>query len=243
MDIVGKILLGILISAGAVLVLYILFLLLFELFTPQKEYDRPQSFARKLLNFNTGIAVWLSRVDIKVTGMDALSDLPPYYLVSNHRSNFDPILTWYVLRKRPISFLTKESNLKIPVAGAMARRCCFYSLTRTDIRADIKTFNRTAELLKTGLVDIGVYPEGTRNPQDEMLPFHDGVFKIAQRAEAPIVVMTARGTDDIHKNWPLKRTTVCLDFLKIIPYADFAALNTHEIGENVRAIMEENLKK
>lgn len=34
-----------------------------------------------------------------------------------------------------------------------------------------------------------------------LLPFHNGVFKIAQKASVPIVVASIQGTEQIHKNW------------------------------------------
>ena len=67
-----------------------------------------------------------------------------------------------------------------------------------------------------------------------MLPFHDGVFKIAQRAEAPVVVVGIRGSEKVHSRAPWKKTVVYVDVLDIIGAETVKALSSHDISESVR---------
>lgn len=44
-----------------------------------------------------------------------------------------------------------------------------------------------------------IFPEGTRNKGDELLPFKDGAFKIAQKAGCLIIPVAICGTDNVWK--------------------------------------------
>ena len=65
---------------------------------------------------------------------------------------------------------------------------------------EVGSFTKAAELMKNDVVSVGVYPEGTRNRDGSLLPFHDGVFIIARKADVPIVVATIDGTEKIPYN-------------------------------------------
>ena len=112
--------------------------------------------------------------------------------VGNHRSNFDPIIEWLVLKPWDIAFISKGENFKIPFFGRIIRKCCFMPIDRENPRKALRTINKASDLLQSGEVSIGVYPEGTRSKTGELLPFHDGVFHIAKKAR---YVHQGNGTD------------------------------------------------
>ncbi len=220
---------------------YILMLVICPLFiSTKKEYPKNSRFFRWLLNSSTGIMRVLLRIRLDVTGKENIPD-GRFLLVSNHRSNFDPILTWYVFRKQDIAFISKEANFRIPFFGRMIRRCCFMAIDRENPRNAAKTINHAAGLIKNDEVSVGVYPEGTRSKKCVLLPFHAAVFKIAQKAQVPVVVMTIAGTEKIHKNRPFRKTVVHIDILKVISPEHLQKSKTSEISDEVRKYMEENL--
>ena len=51
-----------------------------------------------------------------------------------------------------------------------------------------------------------------------------------------------RGTENIRKNFPLRRTKVIMDIIDVIPYNMIEHMKTGEISELVRNMMEEHLK-
>ena len=160
----------------------------------------------------------------------------------NHRSKFDPILTWYAFGKEQLSFISKPENFRVPVYGRIIHRCLFMAIDRENPRNAMKTVNRAADLLKNDEVNVAVYPEGRRNYEEGLLPFHGAMFKIAQKANVPIVVMTAKGTYEIQKNFPLRRSHVELDVLEVIPAEEIKGMKTAAIGERVAAVMNKNLR-
>ena len=226
-----------------VFIAYVLFLFVCSLFvSSKKEYEDHSRFYRALLNGATALAMKIMRIRIHISGMEKVpQDTKKVLFVSNHRSNFDPIITWYVFKMWQIAFVSKASNFKIPIFGRFIRKCCFMAIDRENPRNALKTIHKAARLLQKGKVSIGVYPEGTRSKSCELLPFHNGVLKIAQRAEAPIVVLSISGTEQIHKNYPLHHTDVYLDVLEVIPSDVVTESKTDVLGGHIRTIIENKL--
>lgn len=227
----------------AVVVAYALFLAVCALLVnPHREYEQHSKFYRCVLNGVDRIALWGARVRIHADGLEKIpSDTKNILFVSNHRSNFDPIVTWKVLKKWNVAFVSKEANFKIPIMGRMIRKCCFLAIDRENPRNAMLTIRKAANLLENGQVSVGIYPEGTRSRECELLPFHNGVFKIAQKAQASVVVLAISGTEKIHKNFPLRATDVYLQVADVIGAEEVAGCRTAELGERARQKMEEHL--
>ena len=228
----------------ALLLLYVLLLGVCCLFVaPEKEYDKNSPFYRFLLDSATSAAMRLLRIRVYVSGIEKIPKDTKVLFVSNHRSNFDPIVTWYALKKWKIAFVSKPSNFKIPFFGRIVRKCCFMPIDRENPRNAIVTINKAAKLLKKQEVSVGIYPEGTRSKNCELLTFHNGVFKIAQKAEVPIVVLCVTGTEKISKRTPFRRTDVYLDVLEVFSAQGIKETKTEMIGTAVRRLIEMNIEK
>lgn len=206
-------------------------------------YDKDSEFYRFLLNIAASVACWGGRVRLHITGRELLPSDRRILFVGNHVSNYDPIITLYAFRKAKLAFISKASNFNLPWFGKIIRRCCFMDIDRENPRNAIVTINRAADLLNAQEVSIGVYPEGTRSKSAELLPFHNGVFKIAQKAETDIAVVSLIGTERIHKNFPLKRTDIYVDVLAIIPFSEIKGVKTDVIGSRVAELLHENRKR
>lgn len=202
----------------------------------KKIYMHNSGYFRFLLYLTTALTVFIGRIHIHTEGLEKLKDYSKqrFLVVSNHRSNFDPIVTWHILRKYDLAFLSKEENMHIFTFGRIIRKCCFMVIDRENPRNALKTLMTSAELIKNDEVSIAIYPEGTRNKGEGLLPFHNGVFKVAKMANVPIVVMSVNGTVDIQKNFPLRATDVNLKILDIIDPDKVQEMSTSAIGEIVR---------
>ena len=220
----------------SILLTYILVIIISSLFVDSKRiYDKHSRYYRILLQSFTSLTARVMGVRMHVSGLDKFTEAIPagqrFLLVQNHRSNFDPILTWYVLNKQDIAFVSKEKNMHIPFFGKIIRRCCFMSIDRENAREALKTIIKASELIKDNQVSIGIYPEGTRNKECKgLLPFHNGVFKIAQLAKVPVVITTIHGTENIHKNYLRRRTDVYMDITGVISAEDVGKMSTKELA-------------
>ncbi|MBR2445170.1 MAG: 1-acyl-sn-glycerol-3-phosphate acyltransferase [Clostridia bacterium] len=223
--------------------LYFLIPGFFALFVnPKKNYTKDSKLYRTILNAASVIALKIMRVKIQVSGAEKLTHGQKLLFVGNHRSNFDPIITWYALRDWKISYISKSGNFKIPIFGRIIRRCCFMAIDRESPRKAINTINQASELLKEQEVSVGVYPEGTRSKNGVLLPFHNGVLRIAQKANASIAVVVLKGTEKIHKNYPFHRTCVEMIIAEVIPAEQVCSTRSAELGDKIRNIIENNLK-
>lgn len=237
------ILLYVLASLLIILLLYVLILGICALFVDSsKEYNTHSTFYRWLLNGATAWGLRFARVKVCVTGMEKIPKNARVLFVGNHRSKFDPIVTWYIFRAWEPAFLSKEENFHVPVFGRIIRKCCFMAIDRENPREALKTIYKAAELIANDQVSIGVYPEGTRSKNNELLPFHNGVLKIAQRAKAPIIVIAIDGTEKIAKNYPLYKTKVYLDVADVIPVEEVCTAQSRELGERIRYRLETKLQ-
>ena len=228
----------ILLLVSIFLILPLTFLWIASLFIDKdQEYETDSPFYRKLLYLGTAVLLYPLRIKVHFTGKEKIPRTKKVMFVYNHVSNFDPILLWQELRRWDIAFLSKEENFKAPIFGRFAKRCCFMAIDRENPREALKTINKAAALLKNKAVSIGASPEGTRSKTGELLPFHDGVFKVAKKADAPVVVVRIRDTEKIRKNVLRRRSDVYYEVVDVIRPGDAEWKNVHMISERARKAM------
>lgn len=218
--------------------LYVLFLFIVSLCTDtKKEYDSRSKFYRGNIIIMAGIILSLFRVKVKVKGAGLIPADTRWLLVGNHRSMFDPIATLWALRKHELSFVAKPSIFKIPIAKPFITRDFFLSIDRENNREALKTILKCADFIKRDITSMGIYPEGTRSKDGNLLPFRSGAFKIAQRARVPVVVTTIEDTDIVMKRFPWRSTTVTLTVHTVFDAETVAALSTNDLSDKARDIM------
>ena len=145
----GKIILWILAALLGLCLLYVLFLTVSALLVdPQKEYEHDSPFYRRLLYGATACCIRLLHIHIHVDGMEKLPKDGQFLLVCNHRSNFDPILTWQAMKERNLAFVSKAENFQIPIFGRIIRRCCFMAIDRENPRNALLTIEKAAKLIE-----------------------------------------------------------------------------------------------
>ena len=118
--------------------------------------------------------------------------------VGNHRSYFDVVIG-YTLVDRPTGFIAKIEMQKIkPMARWMDYAGCLM-IDRNDLRQSLKVILTAIKYVKAG-ISIYIYPEGTRSKgetEEEMLPFKEGSFKIAEKTGCKIVPISMIHTREV----------------------------------------------
>ena len=115
------------------------------------------------------------RIRVYTSGLEKIPKNQKLMFVGNHRSNFDPIIEWLVLKPWDIAFISKGENF-------------------------------------------------------------------AKKAGTPIVVMSIRGTEQIHKNVLRRHSDVYLDIVQVIPASDVENGTTHTIGAEIRNMLLDSIK-
>ena len=187
------------------------------------------------------IVTHLLRIRFHVSGSEILPDRN-FLLVGNHRSAIDPILEMGVLRKYNLGFVAKKELFEIPVIGKIMHKRFCLSLDRENLRSELQTIINAINVIKSGAASIGIYPEGTRNPSDTLLQFKAGAFKIAQKAECPIVIAVIRNFELVQRNAPFRKTEVYLDFIGVLDVDYVKQHSCIKISDDVKEMIEKALK-
>lgn len=206
----------------------------------KKPVEKNHPGYRKTVLYVLGLLCRVARLRVHLAGEELIPE-GRFLLVSNHRSNYDPIATGWALRRHDMTFVTKPENLKIPIAGPFIYKANYLPINRADPRKAMTTIQSAAHILSEDWASVGIYPEGTRSREMEMLPFHNGVFKIAQKANVPVVVVSIDGTEKIHKNAPLRPTDVDIRVCAVISAEEVKASSGAALGAKVRDILEASL--
>lgn len=236
---------GLFIFLGLFILFQVLYLLFFYIVSLTVDRSKPLPKQNKICHAGVanviGMMCAYAGVRPHFSGLELLPQDRRFVLVCNHRSIFDPLIIMDKLRKYNISFVSKPSNLKIPLAGRIAYGAGFLAIDRENDRKALKTILTAADYIKRDICSIGIYPEGSRSKTDEMLPFHAGSFKIAQRANAPLAISVIHGSENIKKNLLRRRTDVYLDVLEVLPGEKVKAMSTAELSEYSRALIQARL--
>ena len=99
--------------------------------------------------------------------------------------------------------------------------------------------------MKNG-ISICIFPEGTRNKvADTFLPFHEGSFKIAQKAGCPIVPITINNSSAIlEDHFPkIKKAHVIIEYGKPVYISDLPAEYKKQPGAYMQQIISETYFK
>ena len=238
---VGWILLYTVLGLLGAFLLFVLFIVVSALCIDlNKQYENDSRFYRVIIRIISTLIVRLCRVHIHATGAELLPD-EPFLLVCNHRSSLDPVAMISRMPKQDVLFICKPEVFRIPAAGPYLTRIGYLPIDRENARNALATINEAARRIRDLRYAVGVFPEGHRTKDGRLLPFHDGVFKIAQKARAPVAVAVVRGSEEVRRRAPWRPTSMTVEILELIPAEEVGALRTHQLADRVRQRMIEAL--
>lgn len=216
-------------------VFYLLIVFVWSLFiNKKKEINKPNKFYYWIIRQTCHLIISFSRTKVHVTGLEKLPVNGRFVIINNHTSNFDQIVMMKVLKESPIIFITKPQNENIPIAGPFIHKAGFITIDRENDFNAIKSIIKGSKYIEDDLAHISICPEGTRSKSGELLEFKPGAFKVATKAKAPIVVLSLKNCNLIHKNFFLRKTHVYFDIVDCLYYEDYKDLTTVEIAEKTK---------
>ena len=237
---------ALLIAFGVYILLHLLFLVFIWFDVQRIPTDRPIERQDPVCRVCCGpfisVVNCYAHVRPVVTGLEKLPKTGRFLFVSNHRSAFDPLVVMDRLRDYNISFISKPSNLQLPIVGRGAYGIGFLPIDRENNRNALKTILTAADYLKKDICSMAIYPEGTRSRTGELLPFHAGSLKIAQKAQVPIVVAAVHGSENVKRYRLFSRTDVCLDILNVISADEVCESKTDALSERIRGMIASHLE-
>ena len=190
--------------------------------------------------------LWVGGVKVTFIGEENVPKDTPVLYIGNHRSFFDVPLTY---PRCPIrtGYVAKKEMEKVPLLSTWMKRLHCLFLDRKDIKQGLKTILEAIEKVKSG-ISICIFPEGTRNKNEselEMLPFHEGSFKIATKAKCPIIPIAISNSANIWEaHFPkVKPTHVIVEYGKPIYVDELEKEDKKHLGSYTQNVILEMLKK
>ena len=207
---------------------------------PQEEDDK---FYRIAANLIVESALPFLRIHVEKSGIEKVPTGGRFLLVCNHCNDSDPIILLYCLRKFQLAFISKRENSTMFVIGPMMHKLQCQLINRENDREALKTILKCIQILKEDKASVAVFPEGGILSEDGKLHhFRPGVFKIAQKANVPIVVCTLKDTKDVVRNIKrLKPSHVRMEVLDVIPAEELKGVTAVDIAHRCYDLMAADL--
>lgn len=232
--------------AGSFLALGVLYFLILWILCAvvdmEKFPEKDSKLYRLFTNLTAQAAVRILLMKVHTKGLEKLPKKGRFLLVCNHINDLDPVTLLAFFPKSQLAFVSKRENDQRFIVGPLMRKILCQPINRENDREALKTILNCVRILKEDKASVAVFPEGYTSLDGLLHPFRSGVFKIAQKADVPIVVCTLRNTNKPFKNvLKLKRTHVHLHLLDVIPAEELKGKTAVQIGNRVHAMMAEDL--
>lgn len=210
---------------------------------PEKEQDGDDPYIRAIVKLYAPAVFKLLGCKIETVGAEKLPKDGRFLLVCNHLFDLDPGIPLTVFPNAQLAFISKKENLQKPIIGPLMLKLQCQLIDRENDRAALKTILKCISILKEDKANIAVFPEGRIVKDGYLLhEFRPGVFKIAQKANVPIVVCTLNGTQNILKNVKeFRRTRIDFHLLEVIPAEELKGVTTVDIAQRVHSLMAADL--
>ena len=208
----------------------------------KKPQEHDNKLFRRVIHFVVDLLIPLLGVHLHTKGLEQTPKSGRIMLVCNHLHEVDPAVLIHCFPKSQLAFIGKQETLQMPLVREFMHRIMCQLVNRENDREALKTILNCIGLLKEDKVSIGVFPEGYCSLDYKLHPFRHGVFKIAQKANVPIVVCTLQNTHKVLSNFRrLKPTHIHMHLVGVLYPEDIQGMTTVEVGTKVHAMMAQDL--
>ena len=187
--------------------------------------------------------LWEAGTKVTIIGEENVPKDTPVLYIGNHRSYFDIVLTY---SRCPIrtGYIAKKEMERYPLLSNWMKYLHCLFLDRENIKEGLKTIIEAIDLIKRG-ISVCIFPEGTRNKVDEMMPFKEGSLKIAEKSGCPIIPMAITNSAEIFENHvpKIKKANVVLEYGKPFYIKDLSKEDQKFAGAYTQRIIADMLEK
>ena len=188
------------------------------------------------------ISIFVLRLDIKVEGKHLIPTEGNFVMYANHKSYADPFIL-YQLIDRPTGMAAKKGIYKLPVIRNYMPWFGCIQIDRENNREAAKSILRGIEQIKNGMI-MAIFPEGgikDRN-DEQMVAMRAGAYKLATKAEAPILPITLIGTTDVKHRAPWRMTKIKVIIHEPIFKETYLNMSTTDLADHVMKLVNNTIK-
>ena len=203
----------------------------------ERMYDRLTRRWSKFILRRSGVSLYAE-------GLDHVALDAPQIFLSNHQSLYDVFALVNLIPKR-YRFVGKKELERIPIFGQSWKAAGHISLDRKDRAAAIRALDAAGEVIRNDASSVVVFPEGTRSPDGNLLPFKKGAFMLALRTGVDIVPVAVLGSRAVlpKGKWRIRGGPIIVRFGEPIRTAEWPIAQRNELMAEVRARIEELLAR
>ncbi len=129
----------------------------------------------------------------RVEGKENVPRHGPLIVVANHLSNIDPPLLGASVPRR-VCFMAKQELFRSSFSGFIVRGYGAFPVRRGELDRD--AFRQALETLREGQT-LGMFPEGKRSFDRQLLPIQPGTSFIAARSGAHVLPVGISGSEQV----------------------------------------------
>jgi len=132
---------------------------------------------------------------VRVTGIENIPEDGPLILASNHQAFCDSLFIPLVVPRR-VTYVAKADYFKSWKTSWFFRAIGQIPMERSGGQASMQSLGEALRLLERGGA-LGIYPEGTRSPDERLHRGRTGVARLVVAARCPVVPVGIRGTREV----------------------------------------------
>lgn len=127
---------------------------------------------------------------VRARGMENFPKDTNFIVIGNHISAWDPLAVALFYKDSEIHYMSKEELFHIPVLRGILRKLHAISVNRGE--TDMAAMRASMQVLRDGHV-LGIFPQGTRQPDSQVRGIETGVAVIAMKSTVPLVPVMLTG--------------------------------------------------
>lgn len=193
-----------------------------------------RGYGRRIFSASARLTNRLLGVRVEVIGLGKLDPAQAYVFTPDHRSHVDitALMTAFPMAR----YAAKRELFDEPVLGTALRALGMIPIDRDDPAVAKRVLDEAAARLGKS-VSLVIFPEGTRAPAGQMLPFKGGAFVFAIQEQVPVVPVALHNTAYVmpaHGYLTIVGGRVVVEVLDPIPTAGLGFEDRHRLREQVR---------
>ncbi len=168
---------------------------------------------------------------VRVTGAENIPATGPLIIASNHQAFCDSLFIPLAV-PRKVTFVAKADYFKSWKTRWFFRAMGQIPMDRGGGKASLQSLNEAVGLLKSGGV-LGIYPEGTRPPDDRLHRGRTGVARLVVAAHCQVLPVGVRGTREVQPIGKKMLRPFKTDEIRFGEPIDFCARYSDRLGDRL----------